>query len=312
MPAANAEILKKDNMKYFFLPLLCIGLIKSAHAEPYAEVRKNIAYNNADPENVIDLYYPQTGEGPYPTHIMIHGGGWVKGTKELGGLEGELFLKLSEQGFLGVSVEYRKVDKARNQYMRTSTVDALDAVRYVVAHAEELNVDPKQIFVWGGSAGGHLALMAATAIDNPELSDIPELASVSVKIRGALAWFPPCDMENYEAISVEKNGKLRLLSDRMGCTLEDNRAAYQEISPLYNLSSDCPPILIFHGDADNVVNMEHSIRFKKKTDQQGVDCTLQIVHNAGHGFSRQPEQSPSADDIINASSDFFSGLAAQK
>jgi dipeptidyl aminopeptidase/acylaminoacyl peptidase len=122
-------------------------------------------------------------------------------------------------------------------------------------------------------------------------------------------------MENYEAISLEKNGNLRLLSDRMGCTLEDNRGAYQEISPFSNLSADCPPTLIFHGDADTIVNMEHAVRFKKKADRLGADCTLQIVHNAGHGFTRKTgpdQQIPSADEIISRSVDFFTELAEQK
>lgn len=97
------------------------------------------------------------------------------------------------------------------------------------------------------------------------------------------------DLINYEMISVEKDGKLRLLSDRMGCLQEDNPSVYTELSPLENLSETFPPVLIFHGDQDQVVHLEHSLRFKQKADQLGVSCTLQVVRGAGHGFKVKPK-----------------------
>lgn len=276
-------------------------------AESFSDIQKDIAYRGANSQNTLDLYYPTGGEKPYPTHIYIHGGGWTGGSKNIGGLGKELFEKLADNGFLGVSVEYRKVKADQKIYMRESTVDTLDAIRYVVAHAEELGVDTNNVFLWGSSAGGHLTLMGATAINNPALSESPELAKIQVHIKGAMAWFPPCDMVNYEKISIEKNGKLRLLSNRMGRTLEENPEAYQEISPLDNLTASCPPVLIFHGDKDRTVNAEHSYRFKQKADQMNIDCTLQIVENAGHGFKRnaQPPLSPDVDFILSECTRFF-------
>lgn len=282
-------------------------MVGSLQAELFSRVRKNVAYRDGDASCVMDLYYPQESSSSCPVHIFIHGGGWRGCSKFLSGVPAELFERLAAEGFLGVSVEYRKVNEQKNLYMRECTVDALDAVRYVATHAEELGGDPDNIFVWGDSAGGHLTLMAATAINNAALSEFSAVADV--KLRGAMAFYPPCDMENYEAISVEKNGKLRLLSDRMGRTMEDEPEAYREISPLCNLSADCPPLLIFHGDSDTIVNMEHSVRFKEKADALSADCTLQVVQNAGHGFGRNNGLSPSVDEILDRVVDFFTALA---
>jgi dipeptidyl aminopeptidase/acylaminoacyl peptidase len=89
----------------------------------------------------------------------------------------------------------------------------------------------------------------------------------------------------------------------MGIPVEGHREAYEEISPLGNLTADCPPVLIFHGDHDNIVHMENAVRFKEKADQIGADCTLKIVHNAGHGFSNQ---GPAPNDpSTKKSADFF-------
>ncbi len=297
-------------MKTLILITALLAVAGSLQAAPFSKVRKNIAYRNDDPACVLDLYYPQTNSQTCPVHIFIHGGGWRVGSKNIGGLTAELFNRLAEKGFLGVSVEYRKVNEQKNIYMRESTVDALDAVRYVAAHAAELGADPENIFVWGQSAGGHLTLMAATATANAELSESPELAAADVHLRGAVAFYPPCDMENYETISIEKNGGLRPLSDRMGRHFKDEPEAYREISPFCNLSADCPPVLIFHGDSDGIVNMEHSLRFKRKADQLGTDCTLQIVQKAGHGFRRDKEQSPSVDEILDRVVGFFTGRVA--
>jgi acetyl esterase/lipase len=173
------------------LALTLIALTGLSQTAPCTEVRKDIAYRNTSPRNTLDLYYPEKENRSYPTHIYIHGGGWTSGSKNLSGKQLQVFKRLADRGFLGVSVEYRTVDPQQNIYMRKSTIDTLDAVRYVFAHAGELGVDTSNVFVWGASAGGHLALMAATAIDNPHLSESPELASVPVHLQAAIVWLPP-------------------------------------------------------------------------------------------------------------------------
>lgn len=263
-------------------------------AAPYGKVIKDVPYKSADAANVLDLYYPVGGKPPYPTHVYIHGGGWTGGKKNLGGNKTELFAALSQMGFLGVSVEYRLVDEKQNRYLRTCAVDTMDALRYLFAHAKELNIDPTRVFLWGDSAGGHLTLLCAVVPAEAFPGDVPAPAG-GTPIKAAIACYPPTDMPHYEDISVKFNGKLRALSNRMGTTPEKNPALFVEVSPLDRLTPKAPPFLIFHGDADKTVNLEHSRRFVEKAKALGVPCELVVVKNANHGFSSANKQPISPD-----------------
>lgn len=288
--------------------LLLAGAMHGFGDEPFRDIRRDISYREGDPSTTMDLYYPPETSDLYPTQIYVHGGGWQRGSKAVRGRNEQFFARLAEEGFLGISVEYRTMQAEQDIYMRESTMDVLDAVRYVFAHASDLGVDTNRVVIWGSSAGGHLALMGAMASQNPQLSASPELEDVPVQMKGVVAWFPPTDLVNYETISVEKNGKLRPLSDRIGCLQKDNPSVYVELSPLENLNDTFPPALIFHGDQDRIVHLEHSLRFKQKADRLGVSCTLQVVKGAGHGFKVKPgfkECQPDADSIVEESARFL-------
>ncbi|MBC2595384.1 alpha/beta hydrolase [Ruficoccus amylovorans] len=279
---------------------------QSATPGPYAKVVKDVAYKATSPANVLDLYYPQSGEAPYPTHIYLHGGGWTGGGKNLGPNQKLVFEQLAQQGFLGIAVEYQLVDAAKDRYMRTCAVDCMDALRYIFAHADELGVDPENVFVWGGSAGGQLALLCATAPISALQGDNPNPEG-GAPIRAVVAWYPPTDMLEYEPISVEFNKNLRDLSKRIGRTVEDDPVAFIEISPLAHLTRKDPPALLIHGDADSVVHLEHSRRFKDKADTLGVPCELVVVENANHVFRPVggKQISPDLNTISELTADFF-------
>lgn len=275
---------------------------------PYAKVVKDVSYKGSDPRNTLDLYYPQEGSGPYPTHVFLHGGGWVNGRKNIGGQTANVFQKLAENGFLGISLEYRLVDAKENRYMHACAVDTMDAMRYLIENAEALQIDPENIFIWGESAGAHLALLATTApLDTfPGGNETPQ-GIVNAPIKAVAAWFPPTDMLNYEDISVEHNGKLRDLSKRMGRTVADDPVAFIEISPLEHLTRNDPPALLIHGDKDTAVHLEHSLRYARKAEQLGVPCEVVVVKNANHSFRKAGEEalSPSLEEITALTAQFF-------
>lgn len=87
--------------------------------------------------------------------MMIHGGGWVAGTKEQGVLYLVPFLQM---GFSVVNVEYRlgKVSLAP-----AAVEDCLCALHWIGRHAKQYSFDLSKVVVTGGSAGGHPALTTA-------------------------------------------------------------------------------------------------------------------------------------------------------
>jgi len=101
---------------------------------------------------VLDLYRPATG-GPHPAVLVIHGGGWDAGSREM---ERPFAKRLAAAGFVAVPVSYRLGEAGR---FPAALHDLKSAVRWLRAHAAEHGIDPARIAAVGGSAGGPLAAL---------------------------------------------------------------------------------------------------------------------------------------------------------
>ena len=103
-------------------------------------------------ENKLDLYLPANPSGPTPVLMMIHGGGWVQGTKEAQVLR---LLPYLEMGWAVANVTYRLVQVSKAP---AAVEDCLCALQWIARNAERYNFDTSRIVTSGNSAGGHLAL----------------------------------------------------------------------------------------------------------------------------------------------------------
>ncbi|MFT3854406.1 MAG: alpha/beta hydrolase [Ilumatobacteraceae bacterium] len=105
----------------------------------------------------VRIYRPEgLADGPAPTLVFYHGGGFV-----IGGLashDGDC-RALANRGLCQViAVDYRL---APEHPFPAAAQDAIDALDHIVAHAAELGVDPAHVAVGGDSAGGNLSAVAA-------------------------------------------------------------------------------------------------------------------------------------------------------
>ena len=127
----------------------------AAIADQY-RIDANVVYSTANGyDNKVDLYLPRNADGPVPTVIYIHGGGWVGGTKESSILRLLPYLNL---GMAALNVEYRL---ARNSLAPGAVADCRCLLRWLYANAKQYNLDTSKLVVTGHSAGGHLSLMTA-------------------------------------------------------------------------------------------------------------------------------------------------------
>jgi len=175
------------------------------------------------------------------------------------------------------------------------------SVRYIRYHAKDFQIDADRIGITGGSAGGHLSLMQGTASDtgNPKAPD--PVDRVSSRVQAVACFFPPTDFLNYG-----KPGEIAL-----GCgTLAGFKAPFdfheldparkyfvpvtdvdkivatgRQISPAYHASSDDPPTLIIHGDADRLVPIQQAELILDKLKSAGVETKLVVKKGAGHGWA---------------------------
>ena len=187
------------------------------------------------------------------------------------------------------------------------TEDIRRAVRFIRYNAKQYGIDPAHIGITGASSGGHLALMTALADDKMNSSAKDPVDRMSSRVQAAAVFYPPVDFLNWGA---ENTGVQRqaLIRARVAAAFDfkkinDSSGVYEsihadttalriakEMSPANNVSSDDPPVLIAHGDADPVVPLQQSQLLIKKLTEAGVKNQLIIKHGGGHGWMNSEEQ----------------------
>ena len=255
-----------------------------AHVSNQYRVIPNVVYHVANNhDNKLDLYLPATPSGPTPVLLMIHGGGWVLGTKEAQILRALPYL---EMGWAIVNVTYRLVQVSRAP---AAVEDCLCALEWIARNAEQYNFDTSRIVTSGNSAGGHLALTSGMVPPSAGLgrecasgSFTGPATTGSVKVAAIINWYGITDVAdlvngpNTKGYAVQWLGGL------------PNRADVARIvSPLTYVRRELPPILTIHGDADPIVPYQHAVRLHAALDDAGVPNQLHTVADGGHGgFNR--------------------------
>ena len=232
-------------------------------------VRKmfDIAYADRSPAQRLDIYWPADGDGPFPVIVAIHGGAFMGGDKRDAQLEP--MLAGLERGYAVVSINYRMSGDATFPAL---VHDVKAAIRWVRANAASFLFDPAHIAVWGGSAGGYLALMAGVSTDVAALDD-PTLgnAEFPCHVQAVVDWFGPTDFLKMDAQLAESgmapppefahsgaNSPESLLLGRTITAVPDLVAA---ANPETYLHAGAPPFFIQHGDMDEIVPYQQSAYF---------------------------------------------------
>jgi acetyl esterase/lipase len=240
----------------------------------------NVVYHEANNhENTLDLYLPTNTSGPTPVLLMIHGGGWVAGTKEGQSLR---LLPYLEMGWAVVNVSYRLVQVSRAP---AAVEDCLCALQWIAQNADQYNFDLSKIVTTGNSAGGHLALTTALVPASSGLNNqcaqrnfSGPTATPSVPVAAVINWYGITDVQD---LTRGKNAKGYAV-EWMG-NLINRRDIARLVSPLTHVSAETPPILTIHGDADAIVPYSHATRLHTALEGAGISNTLHTVPNGGHG-----------------------------
>jgi acetyl esterase/lipase len=119
--------------------------------------------------------------------IYIHGGGWQYGSKDLA--TRPLFQRLVSEGHTVLDIEYTLCPEADIQ---TQVTEVKEAILWLKARGSGYGVDPERIVLMGGSAGGHLALLAAYTPNHDAFQPAPDAGDTSV--RAVVSYYPPVDL----------------------------------------------------------------------------------------------------------------------
>lgn len=216
--------------------------------------KENITYHQVDGISLqADVYYPKNSTKKSPGVILVHGGGWISGSKEN---ERVMAQHLAENGFVAMTVNYRLADVA--QYP-AAIEDLNAAIMYL--RKSKYPLDKEKIAILGASAGAQLASLVG--VKNERIKAI-------VNIDGIVSFVHPEAEEGTYA------------GYWLGGMKADNREVWEEASPLGYINPSSPPILFinsvqprFHAGRDDLI---------KKYTEWGIYSEVHTLPDSPHSF----------------------------
>jgi acetyl esterase/lipase len=257
----------------------------------------DVVYASPDDAPLLaDVYLPDSQPAPWPTIVWLHAGGWRFGDRRLAP---DLSTHFAQHGYAMVSIDYRLTDRAQ---FPAQIEDVKTAVRWIRASASHYGFDPARIGLWGASAGGHLAALAATSGPGIFENDGSEHAAWSSEVRAVVDGYGPVDFlqldaqrdpsdppsDDPESVTLPPGTRAadadsfesRLIGGPIGRHPDRVAAA----NPLSYTRPAVPPVLILHGTSDTTVPAHQSEMLFEGLAASGVDVTLCLIEGLGHGF----------------------------
>ena len=253
----------------------------------------NVVYTTAPNwEGKMDLYLPPKEKGPSPVVINIHGGGWNKGVKE----SQTGFNTFFKMGFAVANISYRLTGHTTAP---AAVEDARCALIYLIKNAKALNIDVNRIVVMGGSAGGHLALMAGLlANDHRFDGNCPGVENI--KVAAIIDKYGITDVWDWGyGQRITSSSAKRWLGNKA-----NDQAFAASVSPITYVNKNSPPVFIVHGDADPTVPYQQSVDLYNKLKQAGVKTEFITVKGGLHGKFDKEKNS----EVNKAIADFLKAL----
>jgi acetyl esterase/lipase len=229
----------------------------------------------------LDVFQPRPANGL--GIILMVSGGWFSAHEAI---NADFVQPLLNRGYTVFAV----VHGSQPKFVVTEIVpDIHRAVRFIRHNAARYSVDPNHLGITGGSAGGHLSLTMGTqgGPGDPGAKDPVDRESSAVQC--VACFFPPTDFLNYsrpgeDAVGVGVLKSFKAAFGPRSDTAEERQKLGREISPIYFVHSNMPPILIIHGDADPLVPICQAQTFVKRCEAVGSNTRLVVRKDKGHGW----------------------------
>ena len=259
----------------FVLLLVALGFSGSLTAQAPAteseadvQVTPDVVYGHKDGMALtFDVFRPSNAHGGAVLYMVS--GGWVSRWSPPEWLIARSFGGLLEKGLTVMAVRHGSAPRYK---VPEAEADVRRALRYIRLHSEELGIDEDRLGVYGGSAGGHLSLMLGLASDDGVIDSSDEILRTPARVAAVVAYYPPVDLRTIVGPS-ERFPALDFSEDQAA-----------SISPILFASSDDPPTLLIHGDADMLVNVQNSEVMFEALQGEGVESELIIIPGGDHGF----------------------------
>ncbi|WP_408889185.1 alpha/beta hydrolase fold domain-containing protein [Myxococcus faecalis] len=219
-----------------------------------------------------DIFLPPGAPStPRPAVLYFHGGGWRGGERAYARAWADFF---TAKGYVLIALDYRLFPPATGM---TAPGDVKCGIRWVKDHAASYGIDPSRLVLFGESAGGHLAMLAAYSAGDSRLPSSCG-ATGDTSVAAVISFYAPGDLVFHAAHNADT------LVGFTGAPLDGHRELYELLSPIHHIGPRAPPTLLLHGGADSVVPPEASQAMAARLAQYAVPHALFTLPYAEHGF----------------------------
>lgn len=227
----------------------------------------------------LDLYRSVEASGKLvPTILWIHGGAWRAGSKDQVPV-----LHWLQCGYAIASVEYRLSPEAR---FPAQAHDIKAAIRFLRAHADRYQLDPRRFVIAGASAGGHLAaLVGVTAGVEPLEGSVGRHLDQSSSVQAIVSFYGASNLNSILSQSTPHGLNVRIpaLQLLLGGQPQEQPELARLASPVAHVDAQDPPLWLIHGNADPQMPPEQSDELKKAYLDQSLKVSLDVVPGGKHG-----------------------------
>ncbi len=253
-----------------------------------------------------DLWPSSSGVSSGLGLIYAHGSGWRVGDKDM--LTRPFFRRLAAQGHVVLDIGYSLWPTAGLAEM---VAEVNQAILWLKENGPGYGVDPDRIVLMGGSAGGHLALLAGYTPGHPAFQ--ADGAAGDTSVHGVVAFYPPVDLLEMASRTEERWPSSEALTDRIalrllsrllalqtqvglmkqadsffaemvGGTAAEIPDTYRLLSPIYHVGPHCPPTLLIQGSDDLFALAPGVRRLHDCLQAAGVPSVLLELAHTEHGF----------------------------
>jgi acetyl esterase/lipase len=228
-----------------------------------------------EPAHVLDLHLPEDRSTSHPVLIQIHGGGWRRGYKEREARP--LVFSMAKNGWVCVSIGYRLSPAAT---FPDHLIDVKRSIGWVRENIHQWGGDPSFIAVTGGSAGGHLAALAALTPNDPAYQ--PGFEQVDTTVQACVPLYGIHDLLDRNRIRYPWPF---IESIVMKTSPVEDPGGWDLASPIARVNQAAPPFFVLHGSHDFLVPPAESRQFVDALSRvSGSPVHYAELPGATHGF----------------------------
>jgi len=243
-----------------------------------------IAYGS-DSSQFGELRVP-AGAGPHPVAVLIHGGCFKAMYATLKDLA-PMADALKEHGIATWNIEYRRLGQPGGGWPNTY-LDVSRAVDHLRKIASEHRLDLNRVVIVGHSAGGHLAMWAASRARVPAASSIH--TDNPLPVRGVINLAGPIDMtaniQGYEGLCRDT-----VITSLMGGTPQTVPEHYSSVSINKLVPLGVPQVIVI-GEFEDFLPRPIAESYVRAATQSGDQARLVVIPRVGHFEIASPRASP--------------------